>query len=45
MKMNTLNWDLEYTKDIESGNGFDIWDTVGIDTKTKQRTEHGLFSP
>ena len=45
MQMKTINWEAEYKRDIESGIGFDITNTTAIDTKTKKKTDDGIFSP
>ena len=45
MQMRTMSWEEEYIKDMESGIGFNITNTVAIDNKTKKKTMDGLFSP
>ncbi len=44
MKMQTISWEEKYQKDMESGVGFQITNSVSIDPKTKKKTIDGLFS-
>lgn len=45
VKLQIMNWDKEYEKDIDSGLGFDITDEVGFDENKENLKEHGIYSP
>lgn len=45
VKLQIMNWDKEYEKDMEAGIGFDITDEIGFDENKENLKENGIYSP
>lgn len=45
VKIQIMNWDKEYEKDMVSGVGFDITDETGFDENKEILKENGIYSP